>query len=178
MKNYLKLSAIVFSLLLFTSACEKFKRIPKTGEPFYRAQSMKYYFSNELGDDLLIPEDSIIKPIAFEDKGDSLFFQSRSRIDYDNQLGNYYWKTGIFGRQGYINYQFYIKISETDVDTLTVKFRYTTEGLVGGGTYANIDKLYYNETLIRSGENTSSEFIPERIFIMKDNERTLVSVEK
>lgn len=90
----------------------------------------------------------------------------------------YYWSSAIYGRKGYRDFQFFVQLSESDIDTITAEFWYTTGADGRDGIYANIDRLYNNEALIRACEITSSEFIPEEIFITKDNGRTVITFEE
>lgn len=176
--NFSLFAAIFFLTLFGCGKEESAPEIPKSGEPFARALRMEYYFSNEFGDDLLIPQNEIVRPLTFELRGDSLYFHGNSEIDLNPEKEKYYWNTVLYGRKGYRDFQFFVQISESDIDTLTVEYRYTTGATGGDGIYANIDKLYYNQTLIRSMENTHVEFVPEEIHITKSNGRTLVSIEK
>jgi len=186
MKNYLKLSIIVFSIFII-SCEEESETVPKTGEPFYRGNTVKFFYSDNNGVDLLDLRNNVILPISFEDtiptvespsQNDTLnYYYDGGTIKYDSELERYYWTTLIYGKRGYKKHQFYVKISETDIDTFDVEFTYTTEGVIGGEYYAYIDKLFYNGTLIMQeivGDN-GREYSNEKIFIEKDNGKTIIT---
>ena len=188
MRNYLKLEIIVFTLIMFFISCENESEIiPKTGEPFARGNTVKFYYSNGSGVDLLNLKNNVILPVSFEDTvpiverpslNDTLYYYyDGGVIKFDSELERYYWLTPIYGKQGYEKHQFYVKISETDIDTFDVEFSYTTEDIVGADFYAYIDKLFYNGTLIMQeivGDN-GREYSNDKIFIQKDNGKTIIS---
>ena len=187
MKNLIKI-LLTFVSIIAKISCEEENEIPKTGEPFWRASNMKFYFINQSGEDLLSSENNEIRPIKFdftldipeqETYMDSInYFSESSSISYNSEFEKYYWQTPINGKEGYLSHQFYVFISEGDIDTIRAEFRYTTGAYDGGdGIYANIDMLTYNGIIIRSGENTSTEFIPENIFILKENGKTTITFE-
>jgi len=184
MKNFLLFILTFFSFLILLLSCEKENEIPKTSEPFARASNMKFYFRSTDCIDLLNTVNNI-RPIAFDFTieipaqatfEDSInYFYNNSFISYNSLLEKYYWQTPIYGKKGYIKHQFYVSISENDIDTLKAEFRYTTGADGGDGIYANIEKLSYNGIAIRHSENKSSEFVPENIFITKQNGKTTIS---
>lgn len=153
--------------------------ILNTGEPFARAQTMRFYFRNETGEDLLDSmNDNSIRPVFFvNESDDTLFFPDRNQVDIKVDNGKYYWTTMIYGKEGYHDYQFYVKVTDSDIDTISAYFRYSLGADGGNGIYANIEKLYYNETLIRSDENTPCEFAPQNIYITKETGKTIVGFE-
>ncbi len=189
MRTLLKFNIFIFSCLLLFSACEEEVLIPKTGEPFGRGNTIKFYFCDGAGNDLLNLRNNTILPVTFEDtinlpepptENDTLhYYYNGGVIKYDLETEKYYWRAVIYGKEGYTRHQFYVYISESDIDTIKAEFRYTTGAYDGGdGIYANIDKLSYNDVVIRRGENTTSEFVPENIHITKENGNTTISIDQ
>lgn len=188
MKNYLKFSTIIFFFFILIASCEESEEIPKTGEPFARGTGIQFYYSNDQGEDLLDLRDNTILPVAFQDTfqlpepptdEDTIrYYYDGGKIIYDTEINRYFWNTFIYGRSGYVEHQFYVRLSENDIDTIDVEFSFTTDNVIGSDIYAYIDKLFYNGTLIRheiQGENSGSEYTPEKIFIQKDNGKTIIT---
>lgn len=173
----MKKLGLIFSISLLTLfSCNKDNEldIPKTGEPFARAQNMKYYYSDESSNDLLNSENRIITPVTFEYLNDTIWYHE-NRTEYNDEIEKFYCMFYAWGRAGYVDHQYFVKLSENDTDTIDVKYRYSTGADGGNGFYSNIDKFYYNGILIRRGENTSSEWVPENIYILKTKGKTSIS---
>jgi hypothetical protein len=187
MKN-IKLLISFFCVTL--TSCNS-DEITQTGEPFARANQLQLYFSNDANADLLDLNNNIILPVTYEESyiPSSLppitnplrYDYIGGTIEYDLKIQKYYWNTVITGKQGYVNNKIYVRISEKDIDTLDVKFKFT-KGAIGSpnGYYALIDKLYYNGTLILQ-EYPNDDIIIDndrKIFIQKKGSITVISFMK
>jgi hypothetical protein len=189
MKNTILL--IAFFSIILTGCSSNDEEIPQTGEPFARANQLQFFFSNDSNTDLLNLNNNTILPITYENSYISSNFPTiidplrydyqGGTIQYESKLKKYYWNTAITGKQGYINNRIYVGISEKDVDTIDVKFKFT-KGAIGSanGYYALIDKLYYNETLIfQEYPNNDMIIDNERnIFIQKKGTKTVITFMK
>ena len=180
---------LLFLILMTTSSCDKQEEIPATGEPFGRANSLKFYFSNENSNDLLNLKDNPLLPVTYETNFsipeqpsaiDTLqYYYCGEEIKFDTKSRYYYWNTTIPGKQGYRKNQFYVRLSEKDIDTMDVEFSFVRgKGLVGGDVYAYIDKLYYNGKLIME-ECQNCDYLyrysHQQVLIHKLGDRTTIS---
>jgi len=182
---------LLFSIIISCNKEETEVEIPKTGETFGLGSNLKFYFSSPTNTDLLDLNNNVILPVAFEESyeipnpptssNNLRYNYAGGQIRLDSENEKFYWNTLILGKMGYENHQFYIMISENDIDTLDVKFKFTKEIMLGGGEYsAKIEKLYYNGTLIlEQNLDNDSEINPsnEKIFIQKINDNTIISFE-
>ena len=191
----IKLTFVILLLFSINISCDKDEEtefeIPKTRETFGLANNLKFYFSNPTNSDLLDLNNNVVLPIAFEDgytipnppnsSNNLRYNYVGGQIEFDSENEKFYWNTLILGKMGYENHQFYIMISENDIDTLDVKFKFTKGMSYGGGEYsAKVEKLYYNGTLIlEQNLNNDSEIysLNENIFVQKINDKTIISFE-
>lgn len=163
---------------------------PETAEPFIRANQLQFYFSNPTNADLLDLNNNIILPIAYEgkytpitlppknDNNPKKYFYNGGSIEYDSAIQKYYWNTVITGKKGIKQNKIFVRISETDTDTLDVKFKFTKDAIgTSDGFYAYIEKLYYNSTLIHEENSNKKALIDpvKRVFIQKNGKKTLIS---
>jgi hypothetical protein len=189
----MKTLKFILIALLFTgffSSCTKddVPTVPVTGEPFGRATMLKFYFSSDTNSDLLNLNNNVLLPVSYENNfkipnpptsSNSLrYIYDGGDIQYDPNTNKYAWNTIIYGKKGYLTNKFYIRISETDTDTLDVNYKYSNGAIGGDGWYANIDKLYYNGTLILHeslDKNSVSTASHDKVFIKKIGKKTTIS---
>jgi len=186
----LKLILIALLFTGFFSSCSKDEvpTVPVTGEPFGRATMLKFYFSSDTNSDLLNLNNNVILPVSYENNftvpspptssNGLRYFYDGGDIQYDAKTDKYAWNTIIYGKMGYLTNKFYVRISETDTDTINVNYKYSYGAIGGDGWYANIDKLYYNGTLIlHESQDVNSVTIAshDKVFIKKVGKKTIIS---
>lgn len=180
--------------LIFASFCIALTscnsdEITKNGEPFARANQLQFYYSSDTNTDLLNLNNNSILPITYEKSYipstlppiiDPLRYDYVGGvIKYNSEIKKYYWNTVITGKQGNQKNRIFVRISEKDADTLDVTFKFTKGAIDGGnGTYAYIDKLYYNGTLILKENSNPGAKIEynKRVYIQKKEKKTLISL--
>ncbi|MDR6843531.1 hypothetical protein [Flavobacterium granuli] len=184
-----KLIFVIFCItcITLTSCSSNEDEIPQTGEPFWRANSLQFYYSNDTNTDLLDLNNNPIFPVTYEESyipsdlppiTNPLRYNYKGGIiEYESKMQKYYWSTLIAGKQGYQNNRIFVRISEKDTDTIDVKFKFKREAMNGSnGIYAYIDKLYYNRTLILE-ENSKPDASIEhnkRVYIQKKGNKTVI----
>ena len=184
---------LIFSVLLFIGffgSCSKdeSETVPTTGEPFGRATMLKFYFSSDTNSDLLNLTNNVILPVSYEDSftvpnsptasNNVRYIYDGGDIRYDSEIQKYAWNTIIYGKKGYLTNKFYVRISETDTDTINVNYKYSNGAMGGDGWYANIDKLYYNGVLILQeslDKNSVTVSSHDKVFIKKTGKKTAIS---
>jgi len=187
----MKTIKFILVVLLFTgffSSCIKDETAPVTGEPFGRANQLKFYFSSDTNPDLLNLNSNVILPVSYEtsfiipnpptSSNNLRYVYDGGDIQYDPKTDKYTWNTIVYGKQGYLTNKFYVRISETDTDTINVNYKYSNGAIGGNGWYANIDKLYYNGILILHeslDENLVSTASHDKVFIKKVGKKTTIS---
>ena len=190
MKTKIFLSLFICITLCTINACKKTLEIPKTGYEFARGNDLRFYYIDGSNKDLLNLKNHPLLPVAFRDTAcqpvapnhsDSSFYSfCGCSINYDSESRFYYFNTAIFGKQGYETDEFYIKVTDEDVDTLKAYFHYTWGASGGDGIYAYVDKLYYNGILItteKTVSGTANSFTHKKIFILKENGKTKITSE-
>lgn len=181
---------IAFFCIILTScsSSDEEEQSPETAEPFVRENQLQFYFSSPTNADLLNLNNNIILPIAYEGKyspsnlppkGNSFkYVYQGGTIEYDSAIDKYYWSTVITGKKGIKKNKIFVRISETDTDTLDVNFKFTKGEVAGPDIfYAYIEKLYYNDILIHE-ENSNKKLLIDpvkRIFIKKNGNKTAIS---
>ncbi len=189
MKGKLYLIISISIMLFATVACHKSNEIPATGEPFYRANSLKFFFTDGTNKDLLNLRNNPILPVTFEytfqapalpGPADTMRYNYMGmEIKYDTETKMYAWNTGINGKSGIQTHEVYIAVNESDIDTLKAYFSYIMGDVIPNGPYAIVEKLYYNGILITeekmNSESGIQEFTNKRIFIKKENGATKIS---
>ena len=180
MKSNFKIVTIILLLLLINSSCDKDENIDFERDlSFTRGTNLRFYFSDNIGTDLLdlknnkilpIPYETTIVPIDTFISNDSVLIYNECTIRYNNELGKFYWNISILGTEGITENQFYVKISENDVDTFNVEFTYYPPPNYLYKVY--IDNLYYNGKLIMQEKyDENYEYIEtlfEKVFIQKN----------
>ncbi|WP_281635833.1 hypothetical protein [Flavobacterium marginilacus] len=174
--------------IISCSSSDNEEQDPETAEPFVRENQLQFYFSSPANTDLLNLNNNIIVPIAYEGKynpstlppknNSKKYVYQGGTIEYDAAIDKYYWSTGITGKKGIKKNTIFVRITETDTDTLDVNFKFTKgEGSGADKFYAYIEKLYYNDILIHEeNSNKKIEIDPvKRIFIQKNGKKTLIS---
>lgn len=181
---------IAFFCIIVTSCSSSSDEIqnPENHEPFIRENQLRFYFSNPTNADLLNLNNNVITPIAYEGKYNPSNLPPKNNaikyaypggiIEYDGAIDKYYWGTIIPGRKGIKKNKIFIRITETDTDTLDVTFKFTKGDVAGPDNfYAFIEKLYYNDTMILEENPNKKTLIDpvKRIFIQKNEKKTLIS---
>jgi hypothetical protein len=168
-------------------SCSKDKEVIRpTNDPFSRETNMKFYFSNENGDDLLDLSNNQFLPIAYETTmvlpdtipADSTtsFQYNGGQIALNSTNDRFYWRNYITGKTGVTVNRIFLRLSETDTDTLDVAFSFSSVIINNvPGYYPNIDRLLYNGTVIRENESSSNAFIPANIYIQKVGEKSVIT---
>ena len=186
MKNTILL--VPLFCVILTSCSSSDDEIPVTNEPFARANQLQLYYSSDTKTDLLDLNNNTILPVTYEESyvpsnlppiaNLSRYDYPGGIIKYDSELKKHYWNTVITGKKGHVNNKIYIRISEKDIDTMDVKFKFT-KGAIGSsdGYYALIDKLYYNGILILQEYLKNDILIDNKrkIFIQKKGTKTVIS---
>ena len=187
----MKYTLIILSLLILLNSCEKNQ--PETitdNSEFVRCNTIKFFFYKEDGKRLFDLKDTVNFPVSFVDSfiepdtyinyGASgvLYNNNFDEIGFDSKKNDYYWRTGIRGLTNIKQSRIYIKLIDNDIDTLSVDFRFVQDIADGIFSYAYINRLLYNDVLIRSGEGKSNEFCPENIIIKKQGGKTVITTEE
>jgi len=158
----------------------------KGGGLFYRGNTVRFYYIDEEGKDLLDPEDMSSLPVSYDkdeklpevkiipdDYKDGLYNRNHNSILFDPELKLYYMNTSAPGNMEKPTYTFYIGYKD-DFDKMDLTYRYTDKNVDGGKYHSKIISWKFNGTYIYS-DNDSSD---KKVFIKKANGKTTVSLSK
>jgi len=189
----LKFHILLFVVMSLLVSCEKEKStLPQEAHNqhgvFYRANSLKFYYIDENGNSLIDLNDTTSFPVTYIDTielpvnyeqfgiNGYIYNGNCDIVGNDGEIDKNYWETLIRGVYHQEEFHYYIKINENDIDTITAKFRFEEDVAYGvDGSYAYIDKLFYNSYLIMYDEGLTSEYEPESVFVKKLEDKTLIS---
>ena len=174
---------IILCFILANCQDETRENPPLKGYQISVPNSWQFYFVNEEGKSAInlnpgavLPTTDLDRTTGFQqefvpDHFDEtahdhfyLYNGNHNSIGYDEEKGLYYWKTTIPGYEYSTQNEFYVHFNQTDTDTLRAKFKFISEGVIGGDKIPQVTELYYNGKLIIKNGNYSS---PEGIIIKK-----------
>lgn len=179
----------LFCLLVVFVSCkdETRENEPLRESRFFRANPWKFYFLDSEGNDMLsLSAGSVLPTSDFEqstvfqqayipDNFDEdvehryyLYNGNGNSVGFDENKGHYYWTTEVPGYENVVRHEFYVHFTSVDIDTISVRFKFVHEDVVGGDSYANITELFYNGQLVIKNDDYING---DGIFIQKQEER-------
>lgn len=176
--RFMKLLYVICGLLMLWACQDETRENPPLkGNYFLRANPWKFYFVDGEGKSVLSMRPGSVLPTTdfqredgfqqgyipedyLEDSRSYLYNGNSNSVGFDAGKGLYYWMTTVPGYEYVKENEFYVHFNRTDIDTVRVKFRFITEGVIGGDMWAGITEMYYNGVLvIRNDESISGEGI-------------------
>ncbi len=183
MKRIIPLIVLAYLMLM---SCEKDSANPDREESeFVINLGPDFIFLGADNQPLIDADNPNTFPITFKDAYSSI--DESDMTNYDNKC--YYngnknvltynadtdktiWTTIVYGFDNVKEYKTYVHFSNDDVDTILVKYNFTTE-CTGRNYCAGITEAYYNDQLIYSNKNKETKVV----YVTKSGNETLVETE-
>ena len=141
-----------------------YNNIPE-GNFFSRGNTLRFYYIDEKGNDLINPSDLKTFPVSWNEELDN-----PNWILYDSEERLHYCTVSAYGDERQSTYTFPIYVNG-DTDKMEITYKYTDKGVVGGKYWGKIVSWKYNGTHIYSDDDEYDK----KIFIRKANGNTTVS---
>lgn len=155
------------------------------GGKFLRANTVRFYYIDKRGNDLIDPDDVNTLPVTSDVELDDatelrqdynketigFYNKNRNSICYDSEEQLYYSTIYAYGDSRQSSYTFFVYAND-NVDKLTVRYKHTDKDIVGGDSWSTIISWRYNGEHIYSDEE---KVYYKKIFITRDNGKTSVS---
>ncbi|MDR2919308.1 MAG: hypothetical protein LBV72_08095 [Tannerella sp.] len=186
MKNVIAICWILGVMLLVS--CQEDSLHLQESE-FVTSCRASFVFIDENGNDLINIDDGVSTyPFSFEKLpelyneevnpyGNGFLYNGNfNTIEFHTDLERYCWKTCLYGFDNVPSYKTYVQVGSFGIDSILTKYSFTGD-CIGRPICAQVEELYYNETLIYSSGKLSKIFEPEVVFIKKEKGKTSVITE-
>lgn len=158
------------------------------GNKFSRANTLRFYYLDENGNDLIAPNDlktypvswseELVNPlertydnIADADYNTIRYNGNHNWIYYDNQEQLYYCTMTAYGDAKQSSFSFPVYV-QGDTDRIDITYKYTVKGVIGGEYWGKIVSWQYNGTHVYSDDDEHDK----KVFIKKHDGKTIVSL--
>lgn len=163
-----------------------YNNIPE-GNFFSRGNTLRFYYIDEKGNDLINPSDLKTFPVSWNEELDNPLERTYDNIRdvesntiryngnhnwilYDSEEQLHYCTVSAYGDERQSTYTFPIYVNG-DTDKMEITYKYTDKGVVGGKYWGKIVSWKYNGTHIYLDDDEYDK----KIFIRKANGNTIVS---
>jgi len=186
MKNKAGLCLILGFFILFVS-CDNDSFHEEESE-FVICSALKFVFVDANGSDMIDIDNVATYPFAFEKQPvmhdeeiksyeNSYFYNGNfNTLGFDSTIERYCWTTCLYGFDNVKSYNTYVHINSSDIDTISTKYSFSRD-CEGRPLYAEIEEMYYNNTLVYSNGKRSKKLEPQILYIKKENGETHVVIE-
>lgn len=155
---------------------------------FLRGNTLRFYYIDEKGNDLIDPDDLKTFPVSWHEALDKplertydnlMDAESRSIryngnhnwIYYDSEEQLHYCTLSAYGDAAQSTFTFPMYVNG-DTDQMEITYKYTDQHILGGRYYGKIVSWKYNGTHVYSDDDE----LDKKVFITKSNGKTTVSL--
>ena len=187
MKTNLLTGTFTALCLILLAACSDYKEkgwyesVPDGGY-FTRGNTVRFYYVDEAGNDLIGPAGRATLPIRCdamfdtrpslpEDYHEGFYNGNHDCVIYDDEERLYYYSTSAPGDMRYGSYTFYV-FFRGEYDRMDMRYKYTNKDVIGGEWAPFIVSWKFNGQHIYSDDDATDR----KIFVRKSNGKTTVTV--
>jgi len=160
----------------------------KGGGHFVRANTVRFYYIDENGNDLIDPDDVSTLPVSYNNdeklpesvkipndfKEPGGYNGNANWILFDKDLNLFYMQSSVYGDMEKPDYTFYIGFGG-EFDKMDMSYRYTDKNVSGGNGYAAKIVLWkFNGKHVYSDD----EGLDKKVFVKKAKGKTTISFSK
>lgn len=180
-----KIIPLLIAIVAFASCEKESSNIERTESEFVKHLGLKFVFLDGNNEDLIEISNIQSYPITFKDNyteisndditehQNTIYFNGNANtLSHNTEISKNVWKTYVYGFDNISEYETYVHFENNSIDTILVKYSFSSTDCIGGDYCSEITKAYYNGTLIYSKDNDIADYI----YITKTEGQTMIEL--